>query len=519
MAVDYSQSEQDRELLIRQRQRNTARAFEEMRKKIDEQIATMNMSTVSEKVKRQQLEEIRDQLQKSLGAYYSDLESGLKSDMISIGESVLSDSAAFYNSLNMPLSIGITSFPVEIMENVINGSVYGEKWFLSGALWGDYQSKLDDINTVIAEGIGLNKPIYEIAKDLEKYVDPNARKDWAWSKVYPGTARTVDYNAQRLARTLISHAYQQNVVRQAQANPFATGVKWEASGGERMCEICEERDGKIFPVDDVPLDHPNGMCTFSVETPSMMEMSDILADWVNGEPTDWDDQLNAYYAGVSIDHKSTANASGKEEIAHRIAEGRDITGEWERRPDQFDFEIEDVIAAQGFDGLPRVVSAEEFDKAVKEANEGNGFIAQRTYSAADQETLDEYRKMLYSGKWYVDCSSGGAAYGQGMYSVSVDDIAITEKIKNSIEAYKWDNKFSFVETFTLAPGAKIADYETIERLVIKEAQDAGKTFTREDVGVKAAKMGYDAIKVPFYSWRGYDYTIILNRTKLIIKEP
>lgn len=313
MAVDYSQAEKDREMIIRMRQRATARSFERMRAKIDEQIATMNMSTTSERAKRQQLEEIRNELQKALGTFYSDLEDGLKSDMISIGESVLSDSEAFYKSLNMPISMSITSFPVEIMENVINGTVYEEKWFLSSALWGDYQSKLDDINTVVAEGIGLNKSIYDIAKDLEKYVDPNARKDWSWAKVYPGTAKTVDYNAQRLARTLVSHAYQQNVVRQAQANPFASGVKWEASGGERMCEICEERDGKIFPVDDVPLDHPNGMCTFSVETPSMMEMSDILADWVNGEPTDWDDQLNAYYEGRQIDHKSAATTTAKKD--------------------------------------------------------------------------------------------------------------------------------------------------------------------------------------------------------------
>lgn len=312
MAVNYSQSEKDRELIIKKRQRKTAKAFERMRAKIDEQIATMNMSTVSERVKRQQLEEIRNELQKALGTFYGDLEDGLKSDMVSIGESVLNDSKAFYSSLNMPLQARITSFPVEVMENVINGSVYDQKWFLSGALWGDYQGKLDDINEVIAQGIGINKPIYDIAKDLEKYVDPNARKDWAWSKVYPGTAKTVDYNAQRLARTLVSHAYQQNVVKQAQANPFATGVKWIASGSERMCEICEDRDGKIFPVDDVPMDHPNGMCTFSVETPSMMEMSDTLADWVNGEPTDWDDQLDAYYEGMPIEHKSTANASGKE---------------------------------------------------------------------------------------------------------------------------------------------------------------------------------------------------------------
>lgn len=343
MSVDYTQSEQDRERIIRERQKATAAAFERMRAKIDDQISEMNMSTVSERVRRQQLEEIRNELQKQLGVYYSNLEDSLKSDMISIGQSVLSDSEAFYKSLDMPISMSITSFPVEIMESIINGSVYNEKWFLSNALWGDYQDKLGDINEIVMQGIGMNLPSLEIAKQLEQFVDPSAmkpsaaivtpclkdpetgklysmdyvkrhpEKDWsgfkeAKSRFYYGK---VDYNAQRLARTLVSHAYQQNVVRQAQANPFASGVKWIASGGERMCEICEERDGKIFPVDDVPLDHPNGMCTFSVETPSMMEMSNTLADWVNGDPTDWDDQLNAYYEGRPIEHKSTANASGK----------------------------------------------------------------------------------------------------------------------------------------------------------------------------------------------------------------
>lgn len=343
MAVDYSQAEQDRERIIRERQRATIRSFERMKARIDRQISEMNMSTVSERARRQQLEEIRNELEKTLGRYYSGLEDGLKADMLSVGASVLSDSEAFYKSLNMPISMAISSFPVEIMENIINGTVYNEQWFLSGALWGDYQSKLGDINQIVAEGIGMNLSSLEIAKQLEQFVDPAAMKPSAaivtpclqdpntgklysmdyvkrhpekdWSGFKEKTSRyyygKVDYNAQRLARTLVAHAYQQNVVRQAQANPFASGVKWEASGGERMCEICEERDGKVFPVDDVPLDHPNGMCTFTVETPSMMEMSDILADWVNGEPTGWDDRLNAYYEGRPIDHKAPLSQARK----------------------------------------------------------------------------------------------------------------------------------------------------------------------------------------------------------------
>ena len=42
------------------------------------------------------------------------------------------------------------------------------------------------------------------------------------------------------------------------------------------------------------------------------------------------------------------------------------------------------------------------DGYVKESN----FIAQRAYSAPDQDTLNAYKEQLYNGKWYVDCSVG-----------------------------------------------------------------------------------------------------------------
>lgn len=118
--------------------------------------------------------------------------------------------------------------------------------------------------------------------------------------------------------------------------------------------------------------------------------------------------------------------------ANTIINGKDISAAWKRRPDQFDFEIEDVINTQGFDGKPRVVSAEEFDEAVKKSN----FVAQRTYSAPDQETLDAYRDQLYNGKWYVDCSTGGAQYGQGMYCAADYNGVLSDGIKSEMRHYK-----------------------------------------------------------------------------------
>lgn len=77
---------------------------------------------------------------------------------------------------------------------------------------------------------------------------------------------------------------------------------------------------------------------------------------------------------------------------HKIVDGKeDAITKWKRRSDKFDFEIEDVINYQGFDGLPRIVDSDEFDKLVKESN----FIAQRTYGANSQEILDAYRDQLY----------------------------------------------------------------------------------------------------------------------------
>ena len=118
---------------------------------------------------------------------------------------------------------------------------------------------------------------------------------------------------------------------------------------------------------------------------------------------------------------------------HVVVQGRDIVGEWRRRPDEFDFEIEDVMAAQGYDGTPLLVDADEFDKRVKQANGGNGFIAQRSYTGASKEVADEYRRMLYDGKWYVDCSTGGAQYGQGMYCAADYTGKLTDGIRAEME--------------------------------------------------------------------------------------
>lgn len=163
---------------------------------------------------------------------------------------------------------------------------------------------------------------------------------------------------------------------------------------------------------------------------------------------------------------SSAGAPKREAV-----QGKDILASYDGPKD-----IKSVIHAQGFDGLPRVVSQEEFDKAVKASN----FIAQRTYSASSQEILDEYQNQLYNGDWYIECSEGGAINGQGMYSASDYTGTLSDGIKAEMESYKkvGESRFSAsehpvsaVETFTLDPDARTIDHKDIAELKAKEKED------------------------------------------------
>jgi hypothetical protein len=184
----------------------------------------------------------------------------------------------------------------QLVQRLITGQVYKSGWSLSSSIWGDNDKTLKDIYTIMASGQAQSKTVYEIAKDLQQYVNPAKRKDWnplirmkntrtgefEWKRLYKSK---VDYSAQRLVRTLNQHCYQQSVVATTKNNPWVTGIRWVANGS-RVCPLCEERDGTIYPKDDVPLDHPNGQCTMEPVIEEDKMIDDLVA-WYNGEEGDY----------------------------------------------------------------------------------------------------------------------------------------------------------------------------------------------------------------------------------------
>lgn len=274
--------------------------FDSVKKDLQKDLEGLG-NTKSEKLQKLQLEDAINSLDKNIVEAYKHFEGQIDDSVKSIVDAVVQNEKGFYDSIGIKFNASTTSIPLDVLSEIKNGKIYDQKWYLSDAIWKDQKDKLRQINNFVAQGVAAGKTTYEIAKDLEKFVDPHAKKDWAWSKVYPGSSKKIDYNAQRLARTVIAHAYERATIRTAKNNPFSQGIMWHSALSERSCEICIERDGKVFQPDELPLDHPNGMCTYSVVTPSMEEIADRLADWVNGAE---DKALDDWYSGQMSDKEA-----------------------------------------------------------------------------------------------------------------------------------------------------------------------------------------------------------------------
>lgn len=206
-------------------------------------------------------------------------------DMVQV---VLQNNETFLKGVGFKGYINTQPMKMEVVNRIATGQIYGGKWNLSSAIWGDNAKKADEINKIIAKGVAEGKSLYSISKQLEKYVNPNARTP---SNI-PGVRSKVDYNAQRLARTAVQHAYQEAFVAATINNPFIDGYRWVTSGSHNVCPLCIERattdkyglgEG-VFPKSSLPLDHPNGQCTFEcVSSMSDAEIGEAIADWYLGE--------------------------------------------------------------------------------------------------------------------------------------------------------------------------------------------------------------------------------------------
>lgn len=274
--------------LAKKQEKQIKQIYNDMYLNVSKKLQKSNPGSLNERY----LDQLRKDLEDEIRTVNTKVSKIIKKNTETSSELASNVQLDFFMSINdkYDLNLGptfssmFTKIPKQAMNEILFGKVYKDNKGLSDRIW-QYTNKFEkDIDYIIAQGIANKKSIYEIAKDLEKYVNPNAVKDWEWRKVYPNSNKKIDYNAQRLARTAINHAFQQAQKRSCSKNPYVEGIKWITSNSHRTCELCKSRNGTIYKVNEVPLDHPNGLCTTVPEIPMTLdEIGTELREWINGE--------------------------------------------------------------------------------------------------------------------------------------------------------------------------------------------------------------------------------------------
>lgn len=243
-----------------------------------------NKTTSSSVVQERQLRELEKQIRSAGQNASNEVYKNVKKNINIVSSNVVKTNKKWLQSLGfkgIEKSLAFSYVPEEVVKKLITGQIYESGWSLSKAIWGDNEDTMKSIYRIVAGGRAENKSSYEIAKDLEEFVRPSAKKKWNLKDkdgryIYP---KQVDYNAQRLVRTLTQHAYQQSFIETTKDNPLITSYKW-ISNGSRVCEVCKERDGRIYEKDKLPMDHPNGMCV--MQPVVNKDAKKEIADWIKG---------------------------------------------------------------------------------------------------------------------------------------------------------------------------------------------------------------------------------------------
>lgn len=284
MRLRFKNAEEARDSIMASQKKEIAKLYEDWADEIGRRADYYKRkTTASSEVSERQMKELQKMLRTTSQEVSNEIYFKVKNNMYIVADAVVKDNVAWlasYGFSESGLNAAFNYVPDSIVRNIITGQIYDSGWSLSKRIWGDNEDTLQDIYRIVAKGIAENKPIYDIAKELEAYVSPNRRLPWNLRmkdgvKIYK---KAVDYNAQRLARTLVQHAYQQSFIATTQKNPFITEYVW-CSNGSRVCELCKARDGTHYKKTELPMDHPNGMCT--MEPVVVDNLVDQLANWFN----------------------------------------------------------------------------------------------------------------------------------------------------------------------------------------------------------------------------------------------
>ena len=250
MALLFEDASKAKDAIMASQQKEIQKLYDDWADEINEKAKFYSRKTnASAAVSERYYKELYAQMKEQSNLVGKEVQGLITSNMYTIADSVVASNVEWLKSFGFSedgLNAAFSYIPNDVVQRLVTGQIYQGGWNLSQRIWSDNQQTQRDVYQVMAKGLAEQKSVYEIAKDLESYVRPSAKLPWnpvlamrntktgliEYKRIYK---KQVDYNAQRLARTLAQHSYQQSFLATTQKNPFVTSYRWY-SNGSRVCE-------------------------------------------------------------------------------------------------------------------------------------------------------------------------------------------------------------------------------------------------------------------------------------------
>lgn len=233
-------------------------------------------------------------------------------------------------------------------------------------------------------------------------------------------------------------------------------------------------------------------------------------------PVELQEDIKEHY---NMPQENDIYLTGSAKKEHKKVQGKNIlkdvlpkdleTNPYELPKQQFDnifYDIAPHIEKQGFNGVPRLVTNEEFKEIEKES----GIVMFRGYYGLNQqfsnmssvgEVVKEYRKDMEEGTFFVD-NTGGAMYGRGMY-FAYSKVGDESQANTSYEEAKYygsgkmagvgdtmseqleANNGIRIDKATIDPSAKILSQDEVQE---KYEDEVLKLYFNEDEQQKLSRL-------------------------------
>lgn len=269
--------------LNKKQERELLRIYQELAKELSSEISSCKTSS-----SKQYLSGIEEIVQSYMNELNSKLNNVIKSNIKSSSQIASTTSLAYYDSITDDVKLrsmfnkSVINTSASTVKKLIQGKYYEDGKTLDKRIWNVTKSNAKDIDTLIKVNVAKGANARKLAQQLERYINPAKRIEAKTLEV--GMNKSISYQAQRLARTSITHSFTETTIENAKNNPFNKGIKWNLSASHsfRMhgkTDICDDYDGRVFKPNEVPLQHPNCLCCFTEENEDINKAIKELKAW------------------------------------------------------------------------------------------------------------------------------------------------------------------------------------------------------------------------------------------------